>query len=70
MRVHEKVSSYLDENGIKHAAVAKQLGIPCAALNALLSGKQTMYAEDLRSICYALNVSASTFIEYTRAAGN
>ncbi len=62
MHVYEKVREYLDEHGIKQISVAKATNISIATLNAMLNGKRTMYADDLKAICEALKVSASTFI--------
>ncbi|MDR1916907.1 MAG: helix-turn-helix domain-containing protein [Synergistaceae bacterium] len=63
MHVYEKVKTYIDYNGIMQVAVAEEAGTPIVTFNALLNGERTMYAEDLRTICYALNISAATFIE-------
>ena len=63
MYVYEKVRSYIDENGLKQVAVARKAGISKVIFNAMLNGKRTMYADDLRAICLALNVSPETFIE-------
>ncbi|MCL2083893.1 MAG: helix-turn-helix domain-containing protein [Oscillospiraceae bacterium] len=63
MRIYEKVRAYIDENDLKQAAVAQKAEIPVDAFNEILSGKQTMYAEDLRAICHALNVSPEMFID-------
>ena len=64
MYVYEKVRAYIDENGLKQISVAKKAGIPNVTFNAIMNGKRTLYAEDLRSICIALNVSPETFIDY------
>lgn len=64
MYVYEKVRNYIDENGIKQVTVAKKAGIPNVTFNAIMNGKRTLYAEDLRAICIALNVSPETFIDY------
>lgn len=63
MYVYEKVRKYIDENGIKQVAVAKKAGIPNVTFNAIMNGKRTMYAEDLREICIALNVSPEIFVD-------
>lgn len=63
MRVYEKVRSYIDDNGLKQVVVAKKAGISKATFNAILNGKRTLYADDLRAICLALNVSPELFIE-------
>lgn len=63
MHVYQKVRSYIDEKGLKQIAVAKKSGISNTTFNAIMNGKRTLYADDLRSICLALNVSPETFIE-------
>lgn len=64
MYIYEKVRNYIDENGIKQVAVAKKAGIPNVTFNAIMNGKRTMYAEDLKAICIALNVSPETFVDF------
>lgn len=65
MKVYEKVRAYLELNGMKQISVAKKAGIPNVTFNAILNGKRTLYADDLRSICLALNVAPEIFIEVT-----
>lgn len=61
--VYQKVRAYIDANGIKQVAVAQKAGIPKVTFNAIMNGKRTLYADDLRAICLALNVSPELFIE-------
>ena len=63
MRVYEKVRAYIDDNGFKQVVVAQKAGIPKVTFNAIMNGKRTLYADDLRAICLALNVSPELFIE-------
>ncbi len=63
MSVYQKVRAYIDENGLKQVAVAEKAGIPKNTFNAILNGKRTLYADDLRAICLALNISPELFIE-------
>ena len=63
LRVYEKVRTYIDDNGLKQISIAKKAGIPKATFNAILNGKRTLYADDLREICIALNVSPELFID-------
>lgn len=63
MRVYEKVRAYMDENGYKQVTIAEKAGIPKATFNAILNGKRTLYADDLKAICIALNVSPEVFID-------
>lgn len=62
MQVYKKVREYIDENGFKQKTIASAAGIPNVTFNAMLNGKRKMYADDLRDICIAMNVSADTFI--------
>lgn len=63
MSVYEKVRSYIDKNGIKQISVAQRAGIPKSTFNAMMNGKRIMYADDLKAVCLALNVSPELFIE-------
>lgn len=63
MKVYENIRAYIDQNGLKQKSVAEKSGIPNATFNAIMNGKRTLYAEDLRAICLALNVSPETFME-------
>ncbi len=67
MKVYEKVRSYLNENGFKQIVIAQKAGIPNTTFNAMLNGKRTLYADDLRAICLALNVSPEMFIDVKSA---
>ena len=35
-----------------------------STFSAMMNGKRKMYAEDLRAICYALNVSPEVFVSF------
>lgn len=63
MNVYEKVRAYIDNNGFKQVMVAQKAGISHVTFNAIMNGKRTMYADDLRAICLALNVSPELFID-------
>ena len=65
MSVYQKVRSYLKDNEIEPLYVAEQIGVPISTFNSILEGKETLYADDLRAICYALNVSPEEFIDPT-----
>lgn len=67
MRVYEKVRAYIDEQGLKQKTVAERAGIPNVTFNAIMNGKRTMYADDLKAICIALQVSPELFIEVNSA---
>ena len=63
MKVHERINGYITANGITTDALSNRTGIPKDRLGAMLSGKETLYAKDLKAICLALNVSPEIFID-------
>lgn len=65
MLVHEKVKQYLEERGIRQSFVAEKCSMSATTFNAMMNGHRKMYAEDLRAICYALEVSPEQFIDYS-----
>ena len=67
MHVYEKVRDFIDNAGLKQVVVAQKANIPMVTFNAILNGKRKMYADDLRAICLALNVSPEVFIDYKGA---
>lgn len=64
MLVYEKVRQYLKDHGIRQSFVAEKCNLSLSTFNSMMNGHRRMYAEDLRKICYALNVSPEVFIEY------
>lgn len=63
MCVYEKIRAYIDEKGLEHATIAQKAGIPETTFTAIMNGKQPLYADDLRSICIAMNVSPELFVD-------
>lgn len=69
MQIYEKVRNYITEHGITQNALAKKCNISASTFSAMMNGKRKMYAEDLRAICYVLEVSPEMFIETTIKKG-
>ena len=67
MKVYEKVRTYIIDNNLNQESVAQKSGIPSTAFNAIMNGKRTLYAEELRAICIALNVNPERFVEIKSA---
>lgn len=63
MQIHEKVRNYIIEHGITQNALAKKCNISASTFSAMMNGKRKMYAEDLRTICYVLEVSPEKFMD-------
>ena len=70
MRIYEKIRTYIEQSGTDREAVALRAGMTGAELDALLTGRRTLDAEDFRAICLALNVSPELFVEYHRTPEN
>ena len=66
MRVCEKVKEYIKKHGIKQTAIAKKCGMEPSTLSSILNGKRKMYADDLKAICFALNVSPEIFVDFEK----
>lgn len=62
MRIYEKVSNYIKNNKLSSENIAKRSGISQNDFQAIMNGKQTLYPEELRAICYALNVKPEKFM--------
>lgn len=63
MKIYEKIRIYINNNGLEHNNVAQKAGIPAVTFDEMLDGKITLYADDLRAICLALNVSPEMFVD-------
>ena len=66
MLVHEKVHRYIQERDMDIRELATKCHIPYQAFVDMMNGKRKMYAEDLRNVCHALEVSPEKFIEYKK----
>ncbi len=62
MKVYEKVSKYISENGIKQKFISDKTGIPENVLSMMLNGKRKIGADEFVEIILALNVDANYFI--------
>ena len=63
MQVYENVRAYLEEKGIKQNAIARKCDISAPIFNAIMTGRRKLYAEDLRKICSALEVSPEILLK-------
>lgn len=63
MKIYEKIRIYIDNNGFEHINIAQKAGISAVTFDEMLDGKIKLYADDLRAICLALNVSPEIFVD-------
>ena len=62
MKVYQKVSQYIIENGIKQKFISEKTGIAENTLSMILNGKRKMDADEFVEIIIALGVDANYFI--------
>lgn len=62
MVVQTRVAAYIDEKGIKKSHVAEKAGITLPRLSKILNNHTEMRADELDSICKALDVEPSKFV--------
>ena len=62
MRVFEKIRTYIEDNNISYIAISKKTGISEDNINAIFDGKRTLYADELKKICLALDISPEYFL--------
>jgi len=62
MGIYQKINNYIKKNNLSYECIAKKSNISPKDLQAMMNGKQTLYPEDLRAICYALNVKPEKFM--------
>lgn len=64
MKLHERLSLFINDHGIKQTWLAEQAGISVKTLNAILLGRQRLGADMLELICVkGLKVSPSIFFD-------
>lgn len=62
MKIYQKISLYINENGIKQRFISDKTGISENILSMILNGKRKMDADEFVEIILALGVDANFFI--------
>lgn len=62
MKIYQKISLYISENGIKQKFISDKTGIAENTLSMILNGKRKMDADEFVEIILALGVDANFFI--------
>ena len=62
MKIYQKLSKYIDENGIKQKYISDKTGIPENILSMILNGNRKINADEFVEILIALNLDANYFI--------
>lgn len=62
MKIYQKISDYINKNGIKQKFISDKTGIPENTLSMILNGKRKMDADEFVEIILSLGVDANYFI--------
>ena len=62
MKVYQKISKYIADNGIKQSFISEKTGIQPSKLSMILNGKIRLEADDFVEIILVLGVDANYFI--------
>lgn len=63
MNICANINNYVQANGIKKKHLAKEAGMSSNAITLSLSGKRKLTADEYVSICKALKVPLTKFLE-------
>ncbi len=63
MKTNVKLKKYLEEHGITQAFLCRKTGLSSVKLSNIINGNRKLTADELITICKALNVSTDTFLE-------
>lgn len=62
MKVQERVSAYVQKNGIKQSHIVSKTGLNKDTVSAILNSKRRMTADEYELFCIALNVEPNSFM--------
>ena len=63
MDFHEKLSEFIKANHINQAAVARDMGIDSAKLNATVNGNRKMDVDEFKKFCEVVKVNPIVLLE-------
>lgn len=63
MDIGIKICNYLRSKGISQSYLSRKICMNVSKLNLSLNGKRKLSLDEYESICWALGVSANTFLE-------
>ena len=62
MKVQERVSNYVQNNGIKQSHIVSRTGLSKDVVSAILNLRRRMTADEYELFCIALNVEPNSFM--------
>ena len=70
MKVYQKMSEYINSNGIKQKYLSEKTGIAENVVSMILNGKRKMDADEFVEMVIALNLDANYFINKPKTSEN
>ena len=67
--LHEFIKQHLDENGIKYAFVAEEIGVAKSVFSSMMNGKRKITGEEFCTICDVVKTDTNYFAEKLKEAG-
>lgn len=61
MNINERLNTYVNENGIKQAYIAKKTGLSTDTISKILNGNRRILANEFLQICSVLNIDPNIF---------
>lgn len=62
MEVYKRINSYIEASGLDRPTLAQRTGFTEEIFDKMMRGRRKIYADDLRAICLAMNVSPELFL--------
>ncbi len=62
MEVYKRINSYIEASGLDRPTLAQRAGFTEEIFDKMMRGRRKIYADDLRAICLAMNVSPELFL--------
>lgn len=70
MKVYQKMSEYINSNGIKQKYISEKTGIAENVISMILNGKRKMDADEFVEMVIALKLDANYFINKPEISEN
>lgn len=64
MPFYKTLSKFVEDNHLNQAAVAREMGIDSAKLNATVNGKRKMDVDEFLSFCKATRIKPAELLQY------
>lgn len=63
MKVYERINIHIKSSGMKQYAIAQKAGYTPKQFSAMMTGRRSIFGDDVERICAALGVPVDEFIK-------